>query len=600
MDGNRSVDGSRSIQGYSDAASSYSLDGSRTLQGASDEAFTYECDPCKSEDKVKEAKHFCQTCKEYLCDDCRNYHKKFKEMRNHAILSGSLIHNQGAGDQGIPGVKCSCNKNLVEVYCSTHKEVVCGFCKTVIHSGRCATDSIQDYCASKAYPKSGGLDRVIRKTKALQAAAEQRQSEEQTNRKTFEKVGDDCIEAIKQYRSKIVALLDNMEQSMLKEISQFKNQQNCSSAQRSTMLANLLHMIQADSDMLDDAKKGNTKEVMFATSVKISKNIEGYETALSKLKEDVDVSSVTFKENSHLEREIRENGLGKITISGTELLISGHDGHHAILDMNVISLDKVNVKLPNDEGTRNIGGVAFMPNGKLIIIDCFNRRAKLLDDSFAIEDSLFLSEAPFGLWDVTALDNTTAIVTSPFDKTLLFVHTAPKLREGQTIQVDDQCYSVAMLNDELYVSCSNTQGDKGYVLVLDYEGKQKRKIGETVGRLEEPRRITVSTVSRKIFVSDYATDTVTCLTPEGTILYQYQDSSLRRVHGLYVDCEDNVLICSITGIIVVLTANSVKYKTLLSSTSGLRNSQAIDFRPSDNTLVVGCWNDETLWNFKLS
>ena len=104
-----------------------SVDGIHPVQAASEEAFTYECDPCKSDDKVKEGKHFCQTCQEYLYDECRNYHNKFKEMRNHIILSGPMAHNHGAGDQGIPGVKCGCNKNLVEIYCETHKEVICGF-----------------------------------------------------------------------------------------------------------------------------------------------------------------------------------------------------------------------------------------------------------------------------------------------------------------------------------------------------------------------------------------------------------------------------------------------------------------------------------------
>ena len=84
---------------------------------------------------------------------------------------------------------------------------------------------------------------------------------------------------------------------MLKEINKLKTRQNCSSAQRSLMLSNLLHILQTDCDQIDDAKRGNKKEVMFATGVKISKNIEGYETALTKLENDAAVSCLTFKEN---------------------------------------------------------------------------------------------------------------------------------------------------------------------------------------------------------------------------------------------------------------------------------------------------------------
>ena len=110
----------------------------------------------------------------------------------------------------------------------------------------------------------------------------------------------------------------------------------------------------------------------------------------------------------------------------------------------------------------------------------------------------------------------------------------------------------------------------------------------------------MSTQNKKICVSDHDTDIVTCLTPDGTNLYENQDKNLRRSHGLYVDSEDNVLVCSITATIVVLTANGVKHKALISSKDGLRNSKAVDFRPSDGQLVVGCWNEENLFTYKLS
>ena len=575
-----------------------SVDGSRSVQGASDEAFSYECDPCKSDDKVKEGKHFCQTCQEYLCDECRNYHKKFKEMRDHIILSGSLSNIRGTTDQAIPGVKCGCNKNLVELYCENHNEVICSFCKTVKHNS-CQIRSIQDHCA-----RSRGLEQkhVLQKTKTLQARTERVQGEKQKNNKTFEKMGDDCVTKIKHFRSKICTLLDGMEQKWLKEIDQLKNRQNHSSAQQTLILTNLLHMLQMDCDRLEDAKRSDKKEVMFAAGLKISKNLEGYETALTKVENEATFSSLTFEENTILESVITENGLGKLKINGVEQEASRQVDHHTILDLKVISSNKVNVNLPDDKGTRNVGGVAFMPNGKLILVDSFSKRVKLLDNTFAVEDSLFLT-AFTDLWDITAIDNTTAIVTIPGDNKLQFIHTTPVLREGRAINIDGHCYSVAMLNDELYVCCGNHTDDKGDILVLDIVGRRNREIGQIVGRFStfvSPRRITVSPQSRKLYVSDYATDTVTCLTPDGTILYQYQDKNIRRVHGLYVDSEDNVLVCSITGTIEVLTSSGVKNKTLLSRADGLRNSQAIDFRPKDSTLVVGCWNEETVLTFKLA
>ena len=43
------------------------------------------CTTCKSSDIVREAGFFCKDCDEYLCDACKNDHKKFKKLRGHVI-----------------------------------------------------------------------------------------------------------------------------------------------------------------------------------------------------------------------------------------------------------------------------------------------------------------------------------------------------------------------------------------------------------------------------------------------------------------------------------------------------------------------------------
>ena len=43
------------------------------------------CTTCKSSDIVREAGFFCKDCDEYLCDACKNEHKKFKKLRGHVI-----------------------------------------------------------------------------------------------------------------------------------------------------------------------------------------------------------------------------------------------------------------------------------------------------------------------------------------------------------------------------------------------------------------------------------------------------------------------------------------------------------------------------------
>ena len=46
------------------------------------------CAPCKEEDENIDAPamYFCQQCEDYLCEDCRNSHKKIKITRTHSII----------------------------------------------------------------------------------------------------------------------------------------------------------------------------------------------------------------------------------------------------------------------------------------------------------------------------------------------------------------------------------------------------------------------------------------------------------------------------------------------------------------------------------
>ena len=270
--------------------------------------------------------------------------------------------------------------------------------------------------------------------------------------------------------------------------------------------------------------------------------------------------------------------------------------------MNIVSSSQANVKLPSDDDILNIFGCAFLPNGKILLADGANKKVKLLNSSFAVEDSLaFSCEA----CDITAVDDGTAIVVFP--GVLQYIHITPKLKSGRTVSVDIDIYSVVVVNDDLFACCVKND-DKGEIIVLDNDGNAKRRIDakkEFFGSrlFKWPRYITSNMSRTKIYVSDPDTNMVSCLTNDGTIIFQYKDRSMRALRGLYVDAEDNLLVCSWydhNGV-QAITADGKKYiKAVLSKQDGLDCPQGIDFRLSDKTLVVVCYGKENLLIYKLA
>ena len=253
----------------------------------------------------------------------------------------------------------------------------------------------------------------------------------------------------------------------------------------------------------------------------------------------------------------------------------------------------INVKVSGDTDDFNITGCCFMPGGELVICDLMNSKIKLLDHSLSLVDSLDLPGKPSV---VAAVDSSNFIVTMP--GLLQFIQ-VPSLKLSRTIVVGEACWGVAVAAGKIFVSCNNPDDKVGHIRVYDLEG---RDLGKRLGINPDgsnmfchPWYVAVASSGDKIFVSDYDTDTVSCLTSDGKIVYQYGDGEMRLPQGLLVDENDNVIVCAISSNTVqVITSAGLKHKTLLSSKDGISHPWCVSFRPSDGTLVIGGWNNKLL------
>ena len=96
-------------------------------------------------------------------------------------------------------------------------------------------------------------------------------------------------------------------------------------------------------------------------------------------------------------------------------------------------------------------------------------------------------------------------------------------------------------------------------------------------------------------------ETLTCLRPYGSLVYQYKDETLGKISGMYVDSADNVLACAYGSKHLandkfhVIKANGERHtcKTLETSIEipGYNCSDCITIRPSDRTLAMGALSD---------
>ena len=282
--------------------------------------------------------------------------------------------------------------------------------------------------------------------------------------------------------------------------------------------------------------------------------------------------------------------------ASTDSLAAEHDNIDILHYSTIKKIKEIDIKVSGDKKNCSITGCCFMSRDALIACDWNNHKIKLLDRSLSVVDSIDLTGRP---WDVAAVDNNSVIVTMPDEKQLQFIQVLPSRKRGRTIDVDEKCWGVAVAADKIFISCYRYNDKVGDIRVYVLEG---RDLGKRLGINPDgsnmfrcPQYVAVSRSGDKIFVSDWDTNTVSCLTSGDNLVYQYRDKELEWPYGLLVDDNDNVIVCGWdSNTVQVITSAGEKHKTLLSKKDGIYRPRCVGFRPSDGTLVVGCRWRKTL------
>ena len=271
------------------------------------------------------------------------------------------------------------------------------------------------------------------------------------------------------------------------------------------------------------------------------------------------------------------------------------------LDKSIRSISKVNIRIPDDSKVPVISGCCCMRDGQAVLCDFYNYQIKLLDSSYKLIAILKLPAPP---GDISVLNDTEVIITIPDKGQLLIVAVTSQLRIIGTIQLDKVCCCVDVSGGEIYITCWGAS-EQGEIRILDMSCNERRRISlsRVMGTymLKEPQYITVSAFSGKIFITDLETATLTCLTSDGQLVYQFKGHEIGYPGGILVDSADNVLLCnSDSHTIVVITPDGRKHGTLLSHKDGIEDPWSLAYRARDNTVIVGCYETDQLACIKLT
>ena len=273
----------------------------------------------------------------------------------------------------------------------------------------------------------------------------------------------------------------------------------------------------------------------------------------------------------------------------------------SVLNKTVRLLLQPDISAHANDKTVDVSGCDFMPGGEVVLCDYKNHTIVVLYSSLSCKETFSFKNAPHP-YGVSSVSDKMAVVTLPSAKRLQFIEIKPKLKTVSEVQLDKKCWGINVVDGKIYVSCFDTHlvgRRNGEVRVLNLEGKLIRQFGvneDGSNMFTHPFDLSVSASSGNVFVSDRWDGTVTCLSSsDGTVVYQFKDGNLSDVRGVFVDAQDNVMVCGRdSNNVLIINAEGKLHASALTTSDGIKSPLCIAYRRSDNIFVVGCENSKHL------
>ncbi|XP_052817605.1 uncharacterized protein LOC128243726 [Mya arenaria] len=557
---------------------------------------TVYCQPCGEGGKRVVAQGFCQTCEEYMCAPCVEYHKRLKMSRNHRLLSKNKMPSF------YPSTKKSaiadtdyCNhhpKEMIKFYCPTHRALGCGDCVVLDHRS-CKVEYIPDVATDFVTGKEfRELEPSIKRAEDLLSGFISNVKELFGDVKIQSKVE---IDKLRKFRAEINTYLDRREKELLDNIEKVKTEDE-----------NVLTALKTDCELMKTGLEAMRTELtsgdvsvnqLYVTARRCRKEQRGMYNSIKKMVDRMNARKYQFTKDADTERLLGSNmGLGTLDVAGEFRKNIPVPGLSTVTWKNKAD---INVTVPQDQNTCYISSLALLSPGLFLLADFHNNCAKLV--VFTTRTVRSRLQLPGQPWDACVLPDDQAAVTLP-DKSMIQLLSTKEgqFSRGKEIKIAFVCCGIAYFNNRLYVS--NVSKPRIEVMTLDGHIISTYQSGDGRQLFECPNYLTVSVSTPPIlYVSDDDAKTVLQLSLDGKVLREYSDKKLKHPASVVAVGPGQLLVCGRNSHnVMLLTKRDGKMVRILGRKDGLTSPYSASFCPHTRTLVVGMYKNDSLKVFNVN
>lgn len=463
------------------------------LEGVSLKDTRRKCDTCRRQHKSVAATQWCSTCHDALCDDCVGFHNALKTTKGHKLEYMSKIRTMPL-ESIISNPHCKKHQGeTVTRFCETHGKVVCDKCVASEHKACKDVKTLKDAAASHRPEVSSTISTLSEEAKLARGIYDDRSKLDRSLDDTQAKL----LQKIQLVRKKINDNLMKCETQIISELYEVHGKEKAivqaemKEAQRMKKASNKVH------GLAESSTKYGTECHVLQNMPGTAKQADHYKEKLAALNAKIRNSSIDFVVDGKLEQLMTGiNRLGdiRVTSSSAEQATSQLLRHQKQPDdsdpedeldirgsRRTLRFDTKSMKsttsLKANASFKSIGkanlsaflvesfngrsdtdteccwftGIAYMPNGTMVLVDRNNSKLKLVDRANKLVYEQQLEHQPFGITRTVA--NEIAITLPRENKVDIYEVGSPFVLK-RSFTIDDRGYGISYGGDRYVIMCA--------------------------------------------------------------------------------------------------------------------------------------------------
>ncbi|KAH3816368.1 hypothetical protein DPMN_117884 [Dreissena polymorpha] len=234
------------------------------------------------------------------------------------------------------------------------------------------------------------------------------------------------------------------------------------------------------------------------------------------------------------------------------------------------------------DSTCSITDICVLPSGQVLVVDCGNKKVKLLNKQYQVVSHCSVSDLPLGICQITPGE-----VGVTVGKEVQFIKVSiSQLVKDRKLKFQHECLGIASHQADLFV----TSGTELYNYSLD---------GKLVSKLHKNKSVrccAVSPTGDKLYITNSTQNKLLTLARDGSVLDTFKDLELTWPTSLYVTPEGHVMVCGndSDAILQVDSSGSRKLATLATRRDGLKNPLSVCYNSNTDSVIVGQINNKIL------